>query len=352
MTDDNHRSGEKRILDLVDGFIKSKVLMSAYRLDVFTLLAKERLTEQEAIAKLGLPARSGSVLLNACLALGLLELADDRLRVPDDLAPYLIRGPDLPFRMSTYLIEYYDSLYADLVDLAEIVRTDGAASRFDLRDYFKQDVSEIDPAAAADYSAYMDATMAKIVAVVLEMYSFAPHRYLLDLCGGTGMFCESVLRATPGLRAGVIDVPAVADVGRRRLARSDLSHRIDVFGGDVFSCEFPPDVDVMTMCRSAHDWDDDRVAALFRRAFSALAPGGKFLVIERMIPDQFTPRAAALYLRAVYFLSKSRTACYRSADQYHRALREAGFARVDTLDPPRDPYQFFQGLRVVVATKA
>jgi len=187
---------------------------------------------------------------------------------------------------------------------------------------------------------------------VLEMYDFSSHRYLLDLCGGTGTFCEAVVRATPGLAAGFIDVPAVAEIGRKRLARSGLGGRIMAVAGDVFADGLPLGADVMTMCRSAHDWDDARVFGLFRRVFDALPVGGKFLVIERMIPEGFTQAAASLYLRAVYFLSKSRTACYRTAQQYHGALCRAGFTRVETIDPPRDPYEFFQGLRMVVGTKA
>ena len=302
MSSTNHTlTGERKILDLVDAFIKSKVLMCAYHLDVFTLLAREGLTADDAIRRLALPRRSGSILLNACLAVGLLELHDGTLRVPADLAPFLIRGSDQPFRMSTYLVDYYDALYADLANLDEIVKTDGAASEFHLRDYFKDDVSEVDARLAADYSAYMDATMANIVAVVLEMYDFSSHAYLFDLCGGTGTFCEAVVRATPGLVAGFIDVPAVAEIGRKRLANNGLSNRIGAMGGDVFAAELPQRADVMTMCRSAHDWDDARVLPLFLRVFEALPAGGKFLLIERMIPEEFsTERRAALSARDLF----------------------------------------------------
>src|SRR5262245_39862343 len=116
--------------------------MTAYRLDVFTVLAREPLPAVDAVRRLGLPTRSGSILLNACLALGLLEQRERRLHVSEGLAPFLVRGEDQPFRMSTYLIGYYDTLYADLAQLDEIVRTDGAASEFHLRDYFKDDVSQ------------------------------------------------------------------------------------------------------------------------------------------------------------------------------------------------------------------
>jgi len=342
---------ERDLLSLVDAFIKSKVLMTAYRLDVFTLLAREPMGIDQVLARLELPERSGTILVNACLGLSLLEMKGETLAVPEEIAPLLIQDEALPFRMSTYLIEYYNALYTDLVNLEEIVKTDGVASAFNLRDYFKDDVNEVRPELAADYSAYMDATMAKIVSVVLDTYSFSGHHYLFDLCGGTGTFCQAILEANPGLAGGFIDIPAVASIGRSRLEQLSLTLPLDVVGGDVFSCELPNHADVMTICRSAHDWDDDQIEALFKRVAEALKPGGRFLVIERMLPEQFTKDALPLYLRAIYFLSKSCTARYRTAGQYHEVLQRAGFRKVVTLKPGKDPYTFFQGLRIVMATK-
>lgn len=352
MTDDSQQPmGEKDLLNLIDAFIKSKVLMTAYRLNLFTLLAREPMAVGEALERLELPERSGTILVNACLGLGLLELKGETLSVPEAIAPLLIQDKSLPFRMPTYLIDYYHSLYEDMVNLEEIVKTDGAASAFNLRDYFKEDVGEVEPELAADYSAYMDATMAKIVKVVQETYSFAGHHYLFDLCGGTGTFCEAIIRANPGLSGGFIDIPAVASIGRARLAQLPTPCSIDVVAGDVFTCELPKHADVITICRSAHDWDDAQIEALFRRVADALKPDGRFLIIERMIPDHFSKNALPLYLRAVYFLSKSCTARYRTASQYQAALQRAGFARVETIEPGRDPYAFFQGLRIVMGTK-
>jgi demethylspheroidene O-methyltransferase len=341
--------GEKLLLSLLDGFIQSKLLMTAFRLDLFTLLADRPLARPEILARLGLPDRAGGVLVDGCRALGLLEERDGGLVTAPGVAPLLVRGADRPFRLATYLIEYYEALYRDLDEMAELVRTDGRSSRFKLRDYFKENVDEIDRELAASYSAYMDATVAKIAPVVLEAYSFREHRELVDLCGGTGVFCAAILRAHPHLRGRVLDVPAVAELGRRQVP-SDVSARMDVVGGDVFRDDLPPGTDVVTMCRSAHDWDDARIGQLFARVRGQLGPGGRLLIIERMLPERFDPAARSLYLRSVYFLAKSTTACYRPPSRYHELLRAAGFDRVETVVPERDPYHFFQHMRIVVAS--
>ena len=62
-------SGEKLLLDLLDGFLKSKVLMTAYRLDLFTA-AREPIAREALRAARGLPERSFRIVVDACVALG------------------------------------------------------------------------------------------------------------------------------------------------------------------------------------------------------------------------------------------------------------------------------------------
>jgi demethylspheroidene O-methyltransferase len=344
-------TGEKLLLDLLDGFLKSKVLMTAYRLDLFTA-AREPKARDRLRAELDLPERSFRILVDACVALGLLEEDERGLVTPAALAPFLVRAPERPFNTTTYLLDYYHEVYRALADMDDLVRSDGAASTFKLRDYFKDDVDAIDPAVAAEYSRYMDATIAKIADVVLATYSFGQHRRLLDLCGNTGTFCAAVVAATPGLHGAFLDVPACVDIGRRQLAdRPELGGRVDAIAGDIFRTPIPDGFDVITMCRSAMDWGDERILGVYRRVHAALPAGGRFLVVERMLPERVLPEALAMYLRGVYFLAKSESTRYRSPAEHRALLEAAGFAAVDELAPPRAPYEFFQSMRILVAHK-
>lgn len=344
-------TGEKLLLDLLDGFIKTQVLMTAYRLDLFTA-ARDPIARDALRASLDLPERSSKILLDACVALGLLHEDERGLSTPAALVPFLVRGPDRPFSTTTYLIDYYHEVYRALADMDQLVRTDGAASTFKLRDYFKDDVDAIDPAVAAEYSRYMDATIAQIVKVVLECYPFDRHRRLLDLCGNTGTFCAAIVAGTPGLEGAFLDVPACVEIGRRQLdARPELAARVQGIPGDLFRTPLPDGYDVITMCRSAMDWGDDRMAGVYRRICDALPAGGRFLIVERMLPDRVLPEALPMYLRGVYFLAKSQTTRYRSPQEHLALLAAAGFGETSVIEPPKAPYEFFQSMRIVVATK-
>lgn len=342
---------ERGLLELLDGFIKTKVLIGAYKLDLFTRCAQPR-PRAQLLAELGIPDRAGAILVDACVALGLLDEDAGVLVTPPAIAPFLVRGADRPFRATTYLLDYYDEVYRALVDFEELVRSDGATSTFKLRDYFKDDVSEVQSEVAREYSTYMEATMGKIVEVVLAAYSFAGHRRLLDLCGNTGTFCAAVVAATPGLSGTYLDVPACVAIGEAELAaRPDLAGRVHGVAGDLFTSELPPGHDVITMCRSAMDWGDERMGPIYAKIRAALPPGGRFLVIERMLPDEVIPEAESLYLRSVYFLAKSRTTRYRTPAQHVALLRQAGFTDIEVIEPPRAPYELFQSMKIIAATK-
>lgn len=344
------RPDERLILDILDGYLGSKVLMAAYQLDMFTQLQGDGLSPEAFLDRSRLPARTGRILLDACAGLGLLDVQHGRYRTPPELVPFLTKGAK--FQTTSYLISYYDEVYSAIASLSELVRENGTKNGFRPRDYFVDDVNQIDPSIAADYSRYMDATIPKIAETVLNLYDFSKHKRLLDLCGGTGTFAAAILSASPTLAGASLDVPACAAIGAQRYAHDPaLAGRLQVLGGDVFTSPFPPDTDVVTMCRSAHDWDDERVSALFARVHELLPKSGRLVIVERMVPDDFDPAARALYLRAVYFVVKSHTACYRSPAQYRKLLTAAGFGAVEHHRAARAPYEFFQGLHVISATK-
>lgn len=68
-----------------------------------------------------------------------------------------------------------------------------------------------------------------------------------------------------------------------------------------------------------------------------------------MLPERPSPSERSLYLRAVYFLAKSRSTRYRTPQQHVGLLQRAGFATVEVLEPPRAPYAVFQSMKVIVA---
>jgi demethylspheroidene O-methyltransferase len=185
-----------------------------------------------------------------------------------------------------------------------------------------------DPARAQDdavqpYSQLMASSQAMIADDVLDGYSLARHRVLLDIGGGEGVFLTAAGRRHAHLRLMLFDLPAVIARARARFDAAGLSARATLSGGNFFADPIPRGADVIALVRILHDHDDAAVHALLSRVRAALPPGGTVLVAE---PLAGTPGARAM--GDAYFgiyLAAMGSGRPRTCQELGAMLRNAGF---------------------------
>jgi demethylspheroidene O-methyltransferase len=346
--------GEALVLDLLDGYLRSKALMTAYRLDVFSPVAEKPLTREQLLGARSLPARAGNILIDALVALGLLEENAGQLSLPAALGPVLDRR-NKKFQATAFMIEHLEDHYPHLNKLADIIKSDGTSSEFGYWDYFKHEgaVDEVDAHKAEDYSRYMAETMKMIGATLLSAYDMTARKHLVDLFGGPGTFAQLALASAPQLRATLLEVPAVVQVAERAFATlPDLKSRFRAVATDVFKEKLPADADTFTMIRAAQNWDDERLVGLYARIAEALPSGGQLLVVERMLPEPFDPSAEPLYMRSLYLATQSPHSQFRKQSEHAALLKKGGFAEVEFRTSANAPYAFLKkGWGFAVATK-
>lgn len=338
------------IIDLINGFIETKVLMAAFELGVFDKTVGPGLGDDELLHAIDVPPRPGRSLLNACTALGLLERHSGRLRTPTALVPYLTRSGGEEYEITRYmLVEHYPSLYRKLDRFTEVLRSNGRSVDFVLDAY---EPSYLAGGESAGFAHYLALSVPRIVDVILESYPFSQHRRVLDLFSGIGAACRHIVERTPGLRGVFMDLPTVVDSARPEMdAAGWVDGRLEGCGGDIFEAPWPNGVDLITIIRSAHDWEDDRITRVLKRAHDALPPGGVLLIAERMLPPPESDESRELALRDLGFLVILPGISYRTPDRYRELLREAGFDRVDVVTPTRDAFLFYRGMRLVIGTR-
>ncbi|MBH1935836.1 SAM-dependent methyltransferase [Streptomyces sp. AV19] len=149
---------------------------------------------------------------------------------------------------------------------------------------------------------------------------------VVDVGGGHGGFLAEVLRDRPGLNGVLYDASHVL-AGHRLAEDRDLAGRWSTAEGDFFT-EVPPG-DVHLLKRILHDWRDDQCVTLLRNCRRALAPGGRILVVDAVVPKDSGPhQAKALDLMMMASLvGRERT----EAD--FRALFEAAGLRLARIIP-------------------
>ncbi|MCW5662527.1 MAG: methyltransferase domain-containing protein [Piscinibacter sp.] len=322
-----------QLFDLVAGFVYSQVLAACVRLDLFALLANGPLTLECIAARVSLPLEGARRLLDAAVAVRLLERRGGERYGLGPLGAPLVDNPGL-----VAMIEHHATLYRDLADPLALLR--GGRSDGALAQYWPYATAAerrgLDAAPLARYSGLMSASLPLVAEQVLDAYPVARHRCLLDIGGGEGGFLCAAARRAPGLRLMLADLPGVAARAAERFAREGLAGRAEVFGLDFHADALPRGADLVSLVRVVHDHDDAPVRALLRAAHAALEPGGTLLLAEPMAGTGGAQAMGDAYF-GLYLLAMG-SGRPRRADELATLLRAAGFAAVRRL-PTRMPLQ-------------
>ena len=108
--------------------------------------------------------------------------------------------------------------------------------------------------------------------------------HLCDVGGGTGTALAALLRAHPGMRGTLFDLPHVVDRAAEVLAAEGVADRVALVGGDMFT-NVPAGADRYLLSAIVHDWPDDQAVRLLQRVGEAMGTHGRALVAEAELPD-------------------------------------------------------------------
>jgi len=144
------------------------------------------------------------------------------------------------------------------------------------------------PEEASVFNKAMTAVTAPVAGMVAAAYDFSRFTHIVDVGGGQGALLTAILKSNPALRGTLFDRPHVTASARPVLEAEGLAARCEIAGGDFFEA-VPPGADAYILKHVIHDWDDQRSAAILRNCRRAMAPRGKLLLVETVLPERITP---------------------------------------------------------------
>jgi predicted O-methyltransferase YrrM len=152
-------------------------------------------------------------------------------------------------------------------------------------------------------------------------------RRMLDLGGGSGAYSIAFAKAHPETTAEVFDTSAVLPLTQEYVRKAGLESRISTRCGDLRTDSFGSGYDLVFLSAIAHMFSPDENRSLLRRAFDALAPGGRLVLQDFILePDKTAPKFAAIF--SLNMLVNTEGGASYSEAEYTSWLREAGFTEV------------------------
>ncbi|KAF4408814.1 MULTISPECIES: methyltransferase [Streptomyces] len=167
-----------------------------------------------------------------------------------------------------------------VVEMPHTIRTGETAFSAYFGRTFWEDLAA-DPERSASFDAAMAFFTGEMAQLVATAYDWGRTGHLVDVGGGSGALLGAVLRAHPGLRGTVFDLPGPVEGARRKLAEAGLADRADAVAGDFFE-EVPAGAGGYLLSSVLHDWNDRDAVRILRRCAEAAGRGGSVFVAERI----------------------------------------------------------------------
>jgi len=315
-----------RIMRMASAFEDSCLLFAASDLGVFGKLAElERADCSQLAQALGLNERGTRLLLDACVAGGLLEKQGNHYLNSPDSAAFLVPGQ--PGDLSGAL-RYNRDIYPAWGKVAELARTGAPVEKPQL--HLGEDVARTRSFVLSMHGKAM--AMAQTVMPLLEI---ADRKQLLDVGGGPGTFSVLAAKANPEIRCTVLELPPIAAIASELIAQQGQKDRIGLLPGDYHSTPFPSGNDIVLFFGMLHQESEETIRGLLRRAYDSMVSGGIVYVMDMMTDATHTnPPFSALF--AVTMALTKEDGWVFSDQELHGWMRDAGFQEftVGPLAPP------------------
>ncbi len=299
----------------INGFRESRALLTAIELDLFTALGSGANATKVAEG-LGTDPRATEALLNALVALGVLEKRDGIFTNTPVAARYLVEGAEHDSRAALMHTANLWPRWSTLTDCVKQGTSVTPGRRRDIEDEWTQ-----------AFIAAMHKNASFRAPQVIGAMGLEGVRRVLDIGGGSGAYSIAFALAQPDLTAEILDVGGVVPIAERHIAAAGVADRVKTCVGDLRADDYGSGYDVVFISAICHMLSPDENRTMLRKANAALAAGGRVVVQDFILnPDKAGPKTGALF--ALNMLVGTKAGSSYSEPEYAAWLEEAGFADV------------------------
>ena len=328
------QSGPSEIMQIGMGFWASKVLLTAVKFGLFTLLAPEASSANQIKEKLGLRCAPRHVFdwLDALVSLGFLErsgiLENALYSNTPQTGAFLDKNK--PSYMGGILEMANNRLYKFWNDLDEGLLTgqpqnEGKGRPSGNMEFFTELYK--DDTKLNEFMNAMSGIQTGNFLALVSKFDFGQYDTMLDIGGADGWLSIQVCLHHPTIHCTTYDLPPVGPVAKRKIAAFNLADRISIASGD-FNHDPWPQATVITMGNILHGMDEDGKQRLIEKIYDVLPKNGVFIAIENIIDNERRQNTFGL-LMSLNMLVENGDAFDYTLNDMERWTKKAGFTRTE-----------------------
>jgi C-methyltransferase len=334
-----HASAE--IFQTLLAYKRSALLRTGIELGVFARLAEQPATVDEVARDLELAPRGSRLLLNALVAIDILEEADGTYR----LAPLAAETLD-PARdgylgeLSRILTSRWE--WEAMGRLPEAVRRGGPV--------IAENAEQLDYGYYEEFATHASAvtkpTVARLTGIVHDWAAQRERLHVLDLACGHGKYGFTIAQQHPQARVWSVDSAQVLEIAQKHAAKLGVADRVETIAGDMFTLDLGGPYDLVLITNVLHHHTPERATEVLRRVAAVTNPGGKLILVGITADDGPVRDSPEAHLFSLLMLVWTENGEAHSAGTYRRMLTAAGYKNMHLHRQAEIP------MRIIVADRA
>jgi predicted O-methyltransferase YrrM len=299
---------------------ETKILLTAVRLDVFSVLDGKPKTAAETAARIGAHEPTLILLLNALVAMRLLTKSADLYGNSSTAETHLVRHSA---QYIGHLLLLHDAEWNNWGRLEETIRSG--------KRMVDRHVFETDPDLGRNVLAVLHRIGRQSGPELAKRLRFEGPHHVLDLGGWAGTNAIAFCQVYPEVTATVFDLPATLTLTEKTVKDAGLETRISLRGGDFNHDRLGGPYDVVLMSDILHYQTFETNQALVQKVYDHLTPGGQLVIKDRFLDEAGTGPAWTTAFAIHIMVNTQEGACYKTADAMQWMTR-AGFISLVELE--------------------
>ena len=319
-SDGNNRiSSPEQIQQMAMVFKRSRVLLSAFELDLFTILGREKLTSDEVAIIADTDIRATDRLLNALCALGLIRKENKRFSNTETAVRYLVKGEKDYMSGLMHTVHLWKSWST----MTDAVKKGGRVTG--------KSIKEEGSRWTTAFIEAMHYRAVKASAEVIARLDLTGVSRVLDVGGGSGAYAMGFVRARPDINVTVFDLPDVVSLTGKYIDESGMGDNIDIIEGDYHIDEFGRGFDLVFLSAIIHSNSPEQNRSLIEKGAKALNQGGQIVIVDFIMDeDRCGPFFSALF--ALNMVVNTESGDTYTESETRNWLTQAGFSDIRRTD--------------------
>jgi ubiquinone/menaquinone biosynthesis C-methylase UbiE len=299
------------------GFMKSRVILTAAELDVFTQLDGNFLTTAEMIGDRNLDERATTRILDCLVAFKLLEKQDTKYQTSPTGSTLSSRHPESVLPM----VRHMGFIWRNWSRLTEVAE---CGTNPDLKPVVDAETDD----ERRSFIGAMHVAARQLSMKIADAFDSRAYKTLLDVGGGSGAYSIAFLKKNQQLRAVVFDLKNVIQITKEKIREAGIEDRVTFVEGDFYKDPLPAGCDLALLSAIIHQNSPEQNLALYQKIYGALHPGGALLIRDHIMDTTRTrPQAGALF--ALNMLVNTPAGDTYTFDEVKKTLESAGFEDVE-----------------------